>query len=754
MESKETVLKVEEQLKLLQRENALLNSIVQGAPESIYAKDLECRYLSINPAGAAYLGLSVDQVIGRTDEEILGEEGKLIMARDIMVYQTEKPVVYESDVVMHGEPKQFGTSKTPLFDASGELIGLIGVSRDITTFRSAQEKYQFIFDNAPIGFWEEDFSRVKVYLDELKTNGVTDFRKYFTDNPKSLSECIDLIRIINVNLATLRMNGTDNKKAFIQRLNRNFTTASEGIYAEEFAALAEGRTFYQSEGAFVNENGETLTVQFNLNVMPGKEEDLSLVLVSVIDLTESKKIESELSSIRLRYQSIVDEQTQMICRISSKGIVTFGNRAFKDFFVDEDFENPVVEFFSLYPKEEVQRCKKYLKELSPKNQTCVCEVRNYDKDGELVWQSWTLSAFYSNSGTLVGYQAVGSDITERRITEEALAASESRWRSIFEQAEDLILSVNSSGLILSINDYRGLPPFKLAGQSIKGVLSPLNYKVVKPFIDQIFNDRKSLKRELKIISSGGNSYTFNCSGTPIFYNNRVLSATIIARDVTKEKEAEKRTQKALIEGQESERTRVSQELHDGLGQLFTAIKFNLQHLKTGMGNANVQEIENRLATLEDHIGTAIQEVKNISRNLMPDVLDQFGLRPALEDLVQSWIDAAKFKLSLEMVDADGRFDSEVEKAIFRVCQELINNSVRHSNARQIFVQVINHGESILLMVEDDGVGYDIKSITKGFGLKNIQSRVDLLEGRVEVDSGPDSGTLTTIEIPLIKEEEE
>jgi len=750
METKESVLKVEEQLKLLQRENSLLNSIVQGAPESIYAKDVQCRYLTINPAGAAYLGLSVDQVIGKTDEEILGEEGKLIMGRDAMVFETKKPVVYESDLFMHGEMRQFGTSKTPLFDSNGELIGLIGVSRDITNFRSAQEKYQFIFDNAPIGFWEEDFSKVKNYLDELKASGVSDFHTYFKKNPKSLSQCIDLIRIINVNLATLRMNGTTSKKEFVRKLSRNFTPESEEIFLEEFVALAEGRTFYQSEGSFINEKGETITVQFNLNVMPGKEEDLSLVLVSVIDLTESKKIESELSSIRLRYQSIVDEQTEMICRISTKGIVTFGNRAFKDFFADQDLENGMVEFFSLYPREEVQGCKKHFKELSPQNQACVCDVRNYNKDGEMVWQSWSLSAFYSKSGTLVGYQAVGADITERRNTEEALAASESRWRSIFEQAEDLILSVNSNGLILSINDYRGLPPYKLAGQNIKGVLSPSNYKAVKPFIDQIFNDQKALKRELKIISSGGNSYTFNCSGTPIFYNNRVLSVTIIARDVTKEKEAEKRTQKALIEGQESERTRVSQELHDGLGQLFTAIKFNLQHLKTGIDNSEASDINNRLKTLEENFGTAIQEVKNISRNLMPDVLQQFGLQPALEDLVISWKDASGFNMSLEMIDMDRRFDSEVEKNLFRLSQELINNSVRHSGASQIFVQVINHGETIVLMVEDDGKGYDTRSGQKGFGLKNIKSRVDLLEGNLEVDSGENSGTVTTIEIPLKK----
>ena len=176
--------------------------------------------------------------------------------------------------------------------------------------------------------------------------------------------------------------------------------------------------------------------------------------------------------------------------------------------------------------------------------------------------------------------------------------------------------------------------------------------------------------------------------------------------------------------------RVSQELHDGLGQLFTAIKLNLQHLKSGIETQEqVTEIQERVQALEANIGVAISEVKNISRNLMPDVLWQFGLRPALQDLVEKWNSTVELNISLELVDLNVRFSPELEKALFRMCQELLNNAIRHGNASNVYIQLINHGNSLVLMVEDDGVGFDPKSVSKGFGLRNIWSRAEVFESK-------------------------
>ncbi len=289
MGEKILTLQDEERLKLLEHENELLNSIIQSASDSIYAKDLEGRYLTINEAGAAYLGRAVEDVIGKTDETLFdSEEGRAYMKYDAELYRTGKPVVYVSHHPRKGETRYFRTGKSPLRDPDGRTIGLIGVSRDITEAHMAQKKYRFIFEHAPIAFWEEDFSEVKKYLDSLKEQGVTDMRGHFERNPQAVEHCIDRIRILNVNSTTLKMYDSDNKERFVKQLRRDFTPESEKIFNEEFIALAEGHTSFVSEGTLINEQGEELNVLFKLNVLSGHEQELDMVLISIIDITDTR----------------------------------------------------------------------------------------------------------------------------------------------------------------------------------------------------------------------------------------------------------------------------------------------------------------------------------------------------------------------------------------------------------------------------------------------------------------------------------
>lgn len=742
-----STIRSDNQIRLLQRENELTNSIIQGASDAIYAKDLEGRYISINVAGAAFFNKPEIEIIGCTDAELLGAQAaEPISNRDKEVFETGQAVTYKSTTLFRTGSRYFSTTKSPMHDTSGKVIGLIGISRDITTEHLFEKKYKSIFDYAPFSFWEEDFSKVKLFLDELQAKGITNLKEYFQDHPEQLEKCIDLIEVRNVNRTTLEMYGVADKDAFIQKIDRNFTPNSESIFINEFVALAKGETFFQSEGSIVNLNGKQIDVQFNLNVLPGHEHDLSMVLVSIVDISDTK----ELNIIKDRYQSIVETQSEMICRVNPKGTILFRNHAFTRFFEFKDAGKDM-RFLELFPPPELERCEKALQKLSPRTHEQICELRNYDKQGNLVWQEWSITAFYSTSGTLLGYQAVGNDITKRKIAQDALASSEARWRSVFEHADDLIMTVNAAGYILSVNDYKEIPAGdKWAGRTLHEVLSPHNATNAMHLISSVFASKKTLKTEFKLHRKQDNNIdTFGVALSPIFHGSRVITVVCIARNINETKAFEKRHREALIEGQENERMRVSQELHDGLGQLFTAIKLNLQELKESIKNKQEpHHIQQNVTVLEENIGIAFSEVKNISKNLMPDVLRQFGLQPALKDLVDKWNATVDLDIQLELVDVNKRFSADLEKAIFRMCQELINNSVRHGKAHKIYVQILNHEDSLVLMVEDDGVGFEPTQVKTGFGLRNIWSRAEVFEGHVTIDSAPNQGTVTTIEIPL------
>jgi len=734
----------------LKGEYSLFREIVEGLGDLVFVKDLAGNYISANNSFARFLKRPKDKIIGSNDSvifgiplanEIAGHERKLTAENGAVQYALTHTVL---DYTTHFECRLFllqNSAKSP--------TAVVGIWRDVTREIRAEAKYRFIFDNAPIAFWEEDFSTVKLILDELRQKGVTDFETYFRTNPDILETCIKSIRITDVNLATMRMNHVLNKPKFITDIQRKFTEDSQQIFLEEFVALASGRTYFQSEATTFEVEGEKLNVLFHMNVLPGHEEDLSLVLISVIDVSNLTRTEGQLSHIKELYRSVVEGQREMICRFLPSGKVTCYNSAFQHFFERKSLNLADLKFPELFPKKTSADCLDKLSNLTKANSTCAMELHNYRADGSMVWQQWEVRSLFNAKGEAVEYQAVGTDITNRKNAEDQLVTSEARWRSIFENAEDLILTVNSSGLILTANEHvLGIEGLKLAGKLMTNLISKRYSLALSTAIQEVFERGNRVTEDIKLFRNTPSERIMSCVVTPIFHGERVLMATIIARDITESRKLENQVREALIEGQENERKRVAQELHDGIGQLFTAIKMNLQHLRSGIETDVSDSALQRLQLLEQNIGVAINEVKHISRNLMPDMLEQFGLRAALQDLVQHWNATSEVNISLEIVAMHQTFSPAVELAIFRIAQELITNAMRHSHATTIFVQLIDHTTSLVLMVEDDGDGFDPNAVKSGLGLRNIQSRTELFEGSVEIDSSIGRGTVTTIEIPV------
>jgi transcriptional regulator with PAS, ATPase and Fis domain len=146
MSEKHITMRSEERIRLLTRENELLNSIIQDASDSIYVKDFEGRYITINQAGAGYFDRNIDQIIGKTDAEFSVSESVIkLIEDDTKLFKYGNSVSYENGVGFGSENSYFLTTKTPLRDSNENVIGLIGVSRNVTAARLSEEKYRFTF---------------------------------------------------------------------------------------------------------------------------------------------------------------------------------------------------------------------------------------------------------------------------------------------------------------------------------------------------------------------------------------------------------------------------------------------------------------------------------------------------------------------------------------------------------------------------------------------------------------------------------
>jgi signal transduction histidine kinase len=150
------------------------------------------------------------------------------------------------------------------------------------------------------------------------------------------------------------------------------------------------------------------------------------------------------------------------------------------------------------------------------------------------------------------------------------------------------------------------------------------------------------------------------------------------------------------------------------------------------------------------IDDAAREIRTVSHDLMPNALLIQGLVSAVREFVNRLSLTGKVKVSLDVANLDERLPQLTETVLYRVLQELVGNVVKHSEATHVQVQLIRNEKELTMMVEDDGKGFDTAKIAdyKGIGLKNIISRIDFLNGKVNFDSSPNSGTTVIVEVPL------
>jgi signal transduction histidine kinase len=201
----------------------------------------------------------------------------------------------------------------------------------------------------------------------------------------------------------------------------------------------------------------------------------------------------------------------------------------------------------------------------------------------------------------------------------------------------------------------------------------------------------------------------------------------------------------IVQAQELERRRLARELHDETGQALTSILLGLKSLDEAESGEAL-----RAATqeLRDRVVTTLQDVRRLAVELRPKVLDDFGLLSALERLVETFEEATGIRTELEAATKGDRFPGEVETALFRIVQEALTNVVKHADATHVSVLLARRPGAVAVVVEDDGRGYDLAQASEGIGLLGMHERVELIGGRLSLESSPGSGTTVAAEVPL------
>ena len=224
---------------------------------------------------------------------------------------------------------------------------------------------------------------------------------------------------------------------------------------------------------------------------------------------------------------------------------------------------------------------------------------------------------------------------------------------------------------------------------------------------------------------------------------------IVEKELEK-KSAEVAHQKDLIQAtiitQENERKRIAQDLHDDISS-----KLNVIHLNSNLlleGNLTKEEFNSVNKSNIDITNRTLQSARKIAHDLLPPILDKFGLQSAIEELVDDFNTSKKVSISYTLKYPKNHLNKTLELHVFRVLQELINNSIRHGKAKNINLVLEFINSKLQLNYSDDGVGFDLKraQYQKGLGMKNIESRIELLNGKMNISSEINKGVHFTINI--------
>lgn len=203
------------------------------------------------------------------------------------------------------------------------------------------------------------------------------------------------------------------------------------------------------------------------------------------------------------------------------------------------------------------------------------------------------------------------------------------------------------------------------------------------------------------------------------------------------KEQEIKELNAMMQGQEEERNRIAEDLHDRLGARLSAIK--LLALSSPQTNPKLTEM------LEE----SIKETREISHNLSTDMLTRFGLENAIAEVVRSINGSSKIEGDFTTTNLDERLPRDIEKSLYYIVLELVNNTIKHSGASSFFIQLTRFENEIDLLYEDDGKGFDFDKVSfNGMGMKNLKARVESIKGKLNIDTSPGKGLHVMVNVVL------
>jgi PAS domain S-box-containing protein len=333
----------------------------------------------------------------------------------------------------------------------------------------------------------------------------------------------------------------------------------------------------------------------------------------------------------------------------------------------------------------------------------------------------------------------------------ALIQSEERYRSVVENAKDVIFTLSTDARITSMNPcfetITGFPLTDWLGKSFAPIVHPDDLPVALGYFQRVLRGETLPIFELRILTKSGGYIHGEFTETPLIKDEQVVGVLGIGRDITERKRAQAALRR-LNETLEEEAKRIAHALHDEAGQLLASVHIALEGIAQDLAPAT----GDRLKAVRGLLDQIESQLRQLAHELRPTILDDLGLVPALEFLSKGVSKRTKLQVIVKGRTI-GRLSAAVETTLYRIVQEALNNAARHAQAHLATIQLERNGHLIQCRVSDDGIGFNVQAALSrkghpGLGLIGIRERLNAIGGAYRIISAPGQGTTLQVEIPL------
>lgn len=766
--------------------------LVETSNDMIFTVDLKGNFLFTNKALEKHLGYS--------DKEIRKINGfELVHPQDLKIVKEQFAQLVEGKSVDNMEYRYKAkpghyvhilNNASPIFDSQGNVVATLGIARDITEHKRAdealkesEEKFRNLFENA----------NDAIFLANPKTGIIVDSNKH-------AERLLNRPREEIIGLHQSKLHPPDKEK----------------YYKEMFRRHGEKGGSVNFEAEVIGKDGAVVPVYINAGVIKiaGKK-----VIQGIFrDITELKKADEALKESQKFLDEIIDHIPDPVFIKNRKHQWILLNKAIGEMLGYPREKMLGRTDYDFFPKKQADFFWKKDQEMFKTGKIVdIPEEPITDAKGNVHWLHTKKAPLRDSSGKITTLVGIIRDITDQKKAVEALRKSkdlttileisyktsqihdldkmlqltceetakalgidrcsislvdeeekEGEVRAVYvkNQPHPQILgrkfSVTDFRQILKI--YRGKEKFFHAPVVDKAKISRkekdyFKAEGVKSFVTVAIDAGKKLLG-IFVVSSMEKEKVF--AESEIAFVQTLASHLAVAvqniklMDLVKEQAENLRTlAQRVVSAQEEERKRIAQELHDEIGQILTVMKLNMEMSRREIPSEYTRVID-RIKDSEDLVRETLNEVRNLTANLRPTELDDFGLIPTLNSYVENFYRRTNIQVVLKAENYRGMIPADVEMVLYRITQEALTNVAKHAKAAHVSIILEKKNNYALLTVKDDGIGFDAEGVMKqqkarkGFGLFNIKERVKLLNGSFSITSKPKKGTRLQVRIPCPK----